>query len=405
MIQTNQDAPIERRSRLAKLGLPLAAAATLAAFIGCGQTQQAAEAPVPEVTTVTLEAQTVELTTELPGHTAAYRIAEVRPRVGGLILERLFTEGAEVEAGQKLYQIDSRRFSAELDRASANVNQARADLGNARYELQRLNNIGPEIIAEKEHQTAVFAEQRAAAALDLAESEQRLAALSLEWTSVVAPISGRIGYSSVHEGDLVTASQPTSLATIQQFDPIYVDVTQSSAELLQLRHNLATGALSLNGDQRIVRLLLEDGTPYPLEGTLQFRDITVDPTTGSYTLRIEFANPEHLLLPGMFVRAVVQEGVLEDAILVPQQGVTRTPKGEPVALIVDDQDTVQQRMLTLNRAIGNKWLVESGLAAGERLVVEGGMNVRPGTAVRVAAFIGGPADRQARGHGHTPEKD
>ena len=405
MILANHNSTVGRRSRHANVRLRLAVVAGLAAFVGCAEEQQVAGTRVPEVTTVTLVAQTVELMTELPGRAAAYRIAEVRPRVGGVILERLFTEGADVQAGQKLYQIDSRRFAAELDCANANVKRAQADLGNARYELRRLTNIGREIVAEKEYQDAVFAEQRAAAAADLAESEQRLAALSLEWTGVVAPISGRIGYSLVHEGDLVTAEQAVSLATIQQFDPMCVDVPQSSAELLRLGRNLATGALSVNGDQGTVRLLLEDGTPYPLEGTLQFRDITVDPTTGSYTLRIVFANPQHLLLPGMFVRAVVQEGVLEDAILVPQQGVTRTPKGEPVALVVDDKNTVQQRMLKLNRAIGNEWLVESGLSAGEQLIVEGAINVRPGVVVKAVPFTGDQTGRQASGDGHTSDTD
>jgi membrane fusion protein (multidrug efflux system) len=191
----------------------------------------------------------------------------------------------------------------------------------------------------------------------------------------------------VTDGALVTAYQPMSLATIQQLDPIYVDVTQSSAELLRLKRNFETGRLSINGkDQRNVQLLLEDGTPYPLAGTLQFRDVTVDPTTGSYTLRIVVPNPENLLLPGMFVRAVVEEGIAEQAILVPQQGVSRTPKGDPVALVVDASGTVQQRMLKLDRAIGDQWLLASGLSAGERVIVEGMLNVRPGAVVKVVSL-------------------
>ena len=209
------------------------------------------------------------------------------------------------------------------------------------------------------------------------------ARINLGYTCVAAPISGRIGRSSVTDGALVTAYQPLPLATIQQLDPIYVDVTQSSAELLRLKRNFETGRLSTNGkDQRNVQLLLEDGTRYPLEGTLQFRDVTVDSTTGSYTLRIVVPNPENLLLPGMFVRAVVQEGVAEQTILAPQQGVSRTPKGDPIALVVDESGTVQQRMLTLNRAIGDKWLISSGLSAGDSVIVEGMQNVRPGTVVK-----------------------
>jgi membrane fusion protein, multidrug efflux system len=200
---------------------------------------------------------------------------------------------------------------------------------------------------------------------------------------VTAPISGRIGRSSVTDGALVTAYQPTALATIQQLDPIYVDVTQSSAELLRLKRNMESGKLTSTGDNgRKVHILLEDGTPYPLEGTLQFREVTVDPATGSFTLRIVVPNPKNLLLPGMFVRASVQEGIAEQAILVPQQGVSRTSKGDPYALVVDEKGTVQQKMLTLNRAIGDQWLVASGLSAGDLVVVEGMLNVRPGAAVK-----------------------
>jgi membrane fusion protein (multidrug efflux system) len=390
MLIGNPKSSLGRLSGPVGLCLRLAAVAGLAAFVGCGGKPQKGGAPPPrEVAALTLEAQNVSLTTELPGRTTAYRIAEVRPQVGGVILERLFIEGADVQAGQQLYQIDPRRFAAELERANANVKRAQAELGDAQYELQRLTNLKEsQVIAEKEYQTALFAERGADAALDLALAEQRLAALSLEWTKVVAPISGRIGSSSVTEGALVTADQMTPLTTIQQFDPLYVDVTQSSTELLRLKRNLETGALSTDGDQRAVRLLLEDGTPYPLEGTLQFRDITVDPSTGSFTVRIVIPNPEHLLLPGMFVRAIVQEGTAQQAILVPQQGVSRNPKGEAIALVVDDAGVVQVRALTLGRALGNRWLVSAGLSAGDRLIVEGTLNLRPGAAVRVVPFDG-----------------
>ena len=215
------------------------------------------------------------------------------------------------------------------------------------------------------------------------------ARINLGYTKVTAPISGRIGKSSVTDGALVTAYQPMSLATIQQLDPIYVDVTQSSAELLRLKRHLEAGRISADGKNgRKVRILLEEGTPYPLEGTLQFRDITVDPATGSFTLRIVVPNPQHLLLPGMFVRAAVQEGIAPQAILVPQQGVSRTPKGDPVALVVDEAGKVQQRSLTLNRVIGDQWMVSSGLSAGDRVIVEGMLNIRPGAAVKAVAWEG-----------------
>jgi membrane fusion protein, multidrug efflux system len=239
-------------------------------------------------------------------------------------------------------------------------------------------------VSRQDYDDAAAAVDQALAEIEYWKASVEAARINLGYTRVTAPISGRIGRSSVTDGALVTAYQPASLATIQQLDPIYVDVTQSSAELLRLKRNLESGKLSSDGENgRKVRILLEDGTPYPLQGTLQFRDVTVDPATGSFTLRIVVPNPEHLLLPGMFVRAVVQEGIAEQAILVPQQGVSRNPKGEPTALVVDEADTVQQRMLTLNRAIGDQWLVTSGLAAGDRVVVEGMLSVRPSTVVKV----------------------
>jgi membrane fusion protein, multidrug efflux system len=383
-----------RRSWLMYLSLRAAIIAGLAALVGCDAKQPEAAPPPPEVASVTLAEQSVPLTTELPGRTTAYRIAEVRPQVGGIIETRLFAEGADVQANEQLYQIDSRRFAAELDHANASVKRAQAELGRAQYELRRLTNLmKSESAADKEYQDALFAERVADAALDLALSEQRIAALNLEWTVVTAPIAGRIGYSSVTEGALVTGQQISPLTTIQQIDQIYVNVTQSSADLLRLKRQWETGAISAGGEgESTVRLLLEDGTPYPLEGTLQFRDITVDPTTGSYTLRILFPNPQHLLLPGMFVRALVQEGTARQAILVPQQAVSRNAKGEAIALIVDDAGVVQQRKLSLDRALGDRWLVSSGLAAGERVIVEGLQKVRPGVTVKEVPF---EADRKA----------
>ncbi len=356
---------------------------------GCesGHGQQAgAPPPVPEVATVTIEPRQIELTTELPGRTSPYLVSEIRPQVNGLIQKRLFREGSDVKAGQLLYQIDPAPFQVAHDSARASLGKAQANLPSIRSRAERYKELlVDKAVSQQDYDDAAAAVEQARAEIEYWKAAVEAARINLGYTRVTAPISGRIGRSSVTDGALVTAYQPTCLATIQQLDPIYVDVTQSSTELLRLKRNLETGQLTADRKNgKAVRILLEDGSPYPEEGTLQFRDVTVDPATGSFTLRIVVPNPEHLLLPGMFVRAVVQEGIAEQAILVPQQGVSRNPKGEPIALIVDAADTVQQRMLTLNRAIGDQWLVSSGLAAGDRVVVEGMLSVRPNTAVKVA---------------------
>jgi membrane fusion protein (multidrug efflux system) len=379
------------------------------------------------VATVTVAPEPVLLTTELPGRTTAFLVSEIRPQVNGLILKRLFTEGSVVKAGQVLYQIDPAPFQAAYDNAAANLaamrkaaDRARAALeasiaGVARQratlELARTNRRRFE---ELFNDRAVSASQRdqavteaevaeatlraaeaqvgsdreavaaAEAAIQQAEAALETARINLGYTRITAPISGRIGKSNVTEGALVTAHQSVALATIQQMDPTYVDVPQSTTELLRLKQRLEEGRLKRDGkSQDKVRLILEDGIEYPLEGVLQFRDVTVDPSTGSVILRIVFPNPRYVLLPGMFVRALVKEGVNEQAILVPQQAVSRDPKGNPVALIVDAGEKVQQRMLTLDRAIGDKWLVASGLAPGDRVIVEGIQRVRPGASVKV----------------------
>jgi len=352
---------------------------------GCDRGHGKQATPVPEVATVTIQPQQVELSTELPGRTSAYLVAEIRPQVNGIIKKRLFREGSDVKAGQLLYQIDPAPFQVAHDSAKASLGKAQANLPSIRSRAERYQELlVDKAVSRQDYDDAAAAVAQARAEIEYWQAAVEGARINLGYTRVTAPISGRIGKSSVTVGALVTAYQPTSLSTIQQLDPIYVDVTQSSAELLRLKRNLEAGRLSADGaNRRKVRLLLEDGTPYPLEGTLQFRDVTVDPATGSFTLRIVVPNPKHLLLPGMFVRAVVQEGIDAQAILVPQQGVSRNPKGEPVALVVDEAGTVQQRVLSLNRAIADQWLVASGLSAGERLIVEGAMNVRPGAAVKV----------------------
>jgi membrane fusion protein (multidrug efflux system) len=400
---------------------------------GCGKPKEGAGPPqsgTPEVAVVVVQLERVTITQELPGRTSAYLIAEVRPQVGGIIQKRLFNEGADVKAGDVLYQIDPALFQATYDNAAANLaamrkaaDRARAALGaslagitrqQAIVDLARTNRrrfeelVKDGAVSASERDQAVTeadvaeATLRAAeaqvesdreavaaaeASIQQAEAALKTARINLGYTRVTAPISGRIGKSNVTVGALVTAYQPMALATIQQLDPIYVDVPQSTTELVRLQRRLEDGRLHHGGkNQNKVRLVLEDGTTYPLEGTLQFRDVTVEPTTGSVILRVVVPNPKSLLLPGMFLRAVVKEGSSNQAILIPQQAVSRDPKGNPVALIVDGEGKVGQRMLTLDRTIGDRWLVASGLVAGERVIVEGVQKVRPGAAVKVVPF-------------------
>lgn len=351
-------------------------------------TQSQGHPPVPEVATVTMEPQKVVLTTELPGRTAAFRVAEIRPQVSGLILKRLFEEGSDVKAGQILYQIDPAPFQAALDNARAALGRAEANLPAIRSRAERYKELlADKAVSQQDYDDAAAALKQAQADIQYWKAQVETARINLGYCRVTAPISGRIGRSKVTEGAIVTAYQPVALATIQQLDPIYVDAPQSTTELLRLKRRLENGRLKNHGtDQNKVKLILEDGTSYPLEGVLQFSDVTVDPTTGSVILRVVFPNPEGDLLPNMFVRAVIKEGVKEQAILVPQQGVARDRKGNPFALIVDAENKVGQRMLTLDRAMGDKWLVSAGLAPGDRVIVEGMQRVRPGAAVKVVPF-------------------
>jgi membrane fusion protein (multidrug efflux system) len=357
---------------------------------GCqdGQGREAKSPPPPEVATITIQPRPVELTTELPGRTSAYRVAEIRPQVNGIIQNVLFQEGSDVKAGQPLYLIDPAPFKVAYASAKASLGKAEANWPSVRARGERYRKLLADgAVSEQDYDDATAAMEQSQAEIAYWKAAVDAARINLDYTRVNAPFGGRIGRALVRTGTLVTAYQAAALATIQQLDPIYVDVVQSSAELLRLRRNLETGRFSADGENRSkVRLFLEDGTPYPLEGTLQFADVTVDPTTGSFSLRIVVPNPEQMLLPGMFMRAVVKEGTAELALLVPQQGVSRNPKGEPIALVVDEAGTVQQRMLTLNRAIGDQWLVTSGLSAGERLIVEGMLKVRPGATVKVVAL-------------------
>ena len=349
------------------------------------------QAGPPEVAVVTIQPQQVLLTTELPGRTSPYMVAEIRPQVSGLIQKRLFTEGSDVRAGQDLYQIDSAPFRAAFDNAKAALVRAEAVLPALRLRADRFKQaLADKAVSQQDFDDADAALKQADADVQYWKATVETALINLGYARVLSPISGRIGRSNVTDGAIVTAYQPVAMATIQQLDPIYVDVPQSSTELLRLRHRLEEGLINRNGIKlNKVNLFLADGMPYPLEGTLQFRDVSVDPSTGSVILRMVFPNPNLVLLPGMFVRTVVKEGVNEKAVMIPQQAVSRDPKGNPTALIVDAADKVQQRMLALDRAIGDQWFVIAGIAHGDRVIVEGMQKVRPGAVVKAVPFDGG----------------
>jgi membrane fusion protein (multidrug efflux system) len=337
---------------------------------GCArQPPPTAQPAPPKVSVVTVQAAAVPITTELPGRVAAYRTADVRPQVNGIILKRLFVEGSEVKAGEQLYQIDAAPYQAAYDSAVAADATARALVD--RYKpLVEAN-----AVSKQDYDNAVAVHLEAQAAVESAR-------INLVYTKVLSPISGRIGRSLITEGALVTANQATALATVQQLDPVYVDVTQPSTTLLRLRREAAAGLLKQNEPGKTqVRLRLEDDSDYPRPGTLEFSEVTVDQGTGSVTLRALIPNPERLLLPGMFVHEQIQEGVRHGAVLAPQQGVSHDQKGEPNALVVGPDGTVALRTLQTDRAVGDQWVVTSGLSAGDRVVVEGTQLARPGAKV------------------------
>ena len=352
---------------------------------GCDKPKQAMTPPPPEVVTFTVQPQKIVLMTELPGRTSAHRIAEIRPQVNGIIQKRLFKEGSDVHQGQELYQIDPAPFQAAYDNARASLAKSEAALPAIKSRAERYRGLLAEkAVSQQDFDDREAALRQAEADIEFWKAALETARINLHYTRVTAPISGRIGKSNVTDGALVTAYQQMSLATIQQIDPIYVDVPQSTTELLKLKSKLEEGQLNVDGKgQRKVQLYLKDGSEYPFNGTLQFRDVTVDPSTGSVILRIVFPNPDGVLLPGMFVRARVQEGIAEQAMLVPQQAVSRDPKGTPSVYVVEQDDRVKMRILKLDRPIGDKWLVTSGLAAGERVILEGLQKVRPGALVKV----------------------
>lgn len=381
--------------------VPMLAAALLAlAACDQAQTQQPAKAPPPppEVAVVTLAPQKIEIDTELPGRIAAFRVAEVRPQVSGIVQKRLFEEGSQVEAGQQLYQIDPASYEAAHQSAQAGLARAGAQLTAARLLANRYKPLAEaKAVSRQDYDNAVAAAQQAAADVASARAQIETARIQLEYTKVLSPITGRVGRSAITEGALVTANQAAALATVQQLDPVYVDVTQSTAEMLRLRRRIERGELEVDETGKAgARLVLEDGSIYGETGKLLFSEVTVSPGTGSVTLRAEFPNPKGLLLPGMFVHARIEAGAVPDALLVPQQGVTRDQRGQAVALVVGEGSRIEQRVLTVDRAIGDQWLVTGGVAAGDRIVVEGVQKVRPGAEVRVveAASPGAPRRQQ-----------
>jgi membrane fusion protein (multidrug efflux system) len=359
--------------------------AALAVLGGCVDAKEAPPAPPPpEVSVVTVRKAAVPVVTELPGRTSAYLVAQVRARVDGIVLKREFREGADVKAGQRLYQIDPAPYRATLDNALGALQKAQANLAAMTSQAERYKIlIGGNGVSKQEYDNAIASQGQAAADVASGKASVQTARINLGYTDVVSPITGRIGPSQVTQGAYVQASAATPMATIQQIDPIYVDLNQSSVEGLRLRRDVASGRLKLNGpDQAKVTLLLEDGTQYPESGTLQFTDITVDPATGSVTVRAIFPNPQYVLLPGMFVRARIDQGVDNTAMLVPQVGITHNPQGQATALVVGPDNKIASRTVLATRTLGDQWVVQSGLNDGERVVVAGLQKVQPGMVVR-----------------------
>jgi membrane fusion protein (multidrug efflux system) len=359
---------------------------------GCGKKPAPAGAAMmmgtPEVSVITIQPQRVELSTELPGRVAASLTAEVRPQVGGIIQNRLFTEGSDVKAGDVLYQIDPASYQAAFDGAKAALAKAEANLEPIRIKVDRYKELmASDAVSGQDYDDATAAMKLAQAEIESAKAALETARINLAYTKVTAPISGRIGRSSVTNGALVTASQAMPLATIQQLDPVYADVTQSSTEILRLRKALESGQLLSSKDRQAkVSLTLDDGSAYPETGVLKFSEAFVDEGTGSVTLRTLFPNPKLTLLPGMFVRTVLQEGVREQAVLVPQRGVTRNPQGNAMVMTVGADEKVEPRVIKTERTVGENWLVDEGLKPGDRVILEGLQKARPGTPVKAVPF-------------------
>ncbi|KLU16852.1 MULTISPECIES: efflux RND transporter periplasmic adaptor subunit [Xenorhabdus] len=354
---------------------------------GCNDnknTQQgAAGQHVPEVGIVTLKAEPLTVITELPGRTSAYRVAEVRPQVGGIILKRNYKEGSDVVAGESLYQIDPATYQAEYSKANASLARAQANENVSRLTVERYQSLlGTQYVSKQEFDKANSEYAQAKADVQSSQAALENARINLAYTKVTSPISGRAGKSTITEGALVSAGQPTALTIVQQLDPIYVDITQSSDDYLRFKNEIAKGTVQKESKKTKIHLITDTGQEYSQEGYLEFSDVTVDETTGSITMRAVFPNPNEELLPGMFVRTKLEEGVRKNAVLVPQQAVTRTPRGQATTLIVDKDDKVELRNINATQAIGNKWLVAEGLKAGDRVIVTGLQKIAPGITVK-----------------------
>ncbi|WP_338669432.1 efflux RND transporter periplasmic adaptor subunit [Pseudodesulfovibrio methanolicus] len=376
--------------RVAYVPLLLLSLLVLGGLAGCEDKTpkaSATQAPV-EVGIEVLHPKSVPLTTELPGRTSASLVAEVRPQVDGILRERLFREGSEVQAGEVLYRVAPSTYQAEYSNALAALKKAQASLPSSESKAKRYAElIGQGAISEQDYQDAKAVYESDLAAIASAKAALESAKISLDYTDIRAPISGRVEMSDLTPGALVTANQSAPLTTIRQLDPINVDLTQSSTTMLNLRQAITSGAITVEGKTMKVKLKLENGTIYPYEGTVEFSGAKVDESTGTYTLRAEFPNPDRLLLPGMYVRAIIEDGVFQNGYLVPQMAVGRTPRGEATALFVDKDNKVQRRILNVRGSHGNSWLVGSGLKDGDRLIIQGSQSVRPGQVVTVQEMV------------------
>ncbi|MGB3394695.1 MAG: efflux RND transporter periplasmic adaptor subunit [Stenotrophomonas sp.] len=363
------------------VALSLALTVALAACSGGEAPPQGGPA---QVTVATLKAAPLTLTRELPGRANAYQVAEVRPQVSGIVAKRLFVEGGLVKAGEPLYQLDDAAYRAQANSARAQLARAEATANAARLSARRIAELARiSAVSVQDDENAQAAMKQADADVGAARATLDAANVTLGYARITAPIGGRIGKSSVTQGALVTAGQAVALATINQLDPIYIDLTQSSAELLQLRRDVAAGRLQEDGGVPVT-ILLEDGSEFSHKGTLEFSEVSVDPATGSFNLRVRVENPDGVLMPGMYLRAQLGAGVRPNAVLVPQKGVARDPKGNTSALVVNAEGVVEQRPVVVSQTIGDQWLVESGLVAGDRVVVEGLQKIAPGVAVEAA---------------------
>jgi membrane fusion protein (multidrug efflux system) len=396
MIETISDSLAWRDRRRLGRGALLLAGLALAGCEEKAQAQAPAQAPPPMVTAMVLVPQPVSIQTMLPGRTAAYQTAEIRPQISGVIRERLFREGETVAAGQKLFLIDPAPYRAALASAQATLARAQATVGSARVTVNRYRPlVAQNAVSRLDYDNAVAAQQQAEADVASGRASVQTAQINLDYTQITSPIQGRTGRSSLTVGALVTADQTTALLTVTQLDPIYVDVTQPSTTLLRLRRELDAGTLKRGGEGAAeVKLILEDGSEYAHAGKLQFSEVTVDASTGSVTLRAVFPNPDGLLMPGMFVREKLEEGIAQNAILVPQQAVTRNYKGDATAMVVQADGTVQERVLQASQAIGNKWLVNGGLQAGDKVVVEGLQRIRAGAKPQVTEITTEDMDKR-----------